>query len=106
MAKRKVKSKLLTRIDPGILKPKPLGVSQHAAKNGARVTTAVNPVRSPFPTSLSEPFDFSADPTNFAEERSDDGGDDTDVEEVLKEFFASQVCSFLFPWRHRNLFSC
>ena len=93
------------RIDPGILEPKPLGVSQHMAKNGAYITTAINPVWLPLATSLSEPFGFNADPSNFAKERLDDDGD-TNVEEVLKEFFASQVCSFLFPSRHRNLFLC
>ena len=101
MAKRKVKSKLLTKIDPGILKPKSLGISQHAAKNGVRVTTTVNPVwttlATPLATPLSEPFGFDANPSSFAEEPLDGDDDDGDVEGFLKEFFAAQVCSFSSP---------
>ena len=97
MAKRKVKSKLLTKGDPGILKPKSLGISQHAAKNGVHVTTTVNPVWTTLATPLSEPFGFDANPSSFAEEPLDGDDDDGNVEGFLKEFFAAQVCSFSSP---------
>ena len=92
-----MRSKLLTKIDPGTLKPKSLGISQHAAKNGVRVTTAVNPVWTPLAAPLSEPFGFRADPSNFAEEPLDNDEDGDDAEGVLKEFFANWVRSFSFP---------
>lgn len=87
-----MKAKTLTKIDPAILKPKPLGVSQHAAGHRKRVTTSVNPLRPPLAIPLPEPANFNADPSNFAEGPLDD--DDSDLEDVLKEFYASQVRSF------------
>lgn len=88
MAKRKLKTNTLTKIDPSVLKPKPLAVSHHATDSGIRVTTALNPVRPPLATPLLEPDIFDADPSNFAEEGSDFCDSDGDVS---KGYFTAQV---------------
>lgn len=95
MAKR-LKSKrvsVLTKIDPASLRSKPQAVSQHAAKDGKPVTTAVNPV-------YEHPFDesdiFNANPLDFKDE---DLGE-TDEEDAVRGYYVSRVCPFLFPSTH------
>jgi hypothetical protein len=85
MAKRKLKTGTLTKIDPSILKPKPVATSQHAGHKGARVIATVNPVRQPLPPADSLGFNFDLenfdsdtghpglDPANIDEECVDDG---------------------------------
>jgi hypothetical protein len=89
MGKRKAK-KTLTKIDPGILRPKPT-VSQHAASNGACVTTIVNPtLRTPV-----DPVAFTVDMSTFDEGylEGDDGGGggDSKDDEVSKGYYIARV---------------
>ena len=69
MGKRKPRNKTLattlTKIDPSILGLNPVAVSQHAARNGARVTTPVNPVIQPPPPV--DPIVFDFDPESLDE---------------------------------------
>jgi len=69
MGKRKPRNKTLattlTKIDPSILKSKPAAVSQHAARNGTRVTTAINPLVHPPPPV--DPIVFNFDPESIDE---------------------------------------
>jgi hypothetical protein len=86
MGKRKVKSKLLTKIDPALLKQKPQAISQHAASDGTRVTTTIKPACQP----LVLPAIFGADTLNFNKEHSEDGDDD---DEVSQEYYITRVCA-------------
>ena len=91
-------SKTLTKIDPGILRPKPSAISQHATGSHTCVTTTVNPVQ-PSLTPPPEPTVFEADLLSFAGERLDDegsdGSEDDDAESVIaRGYYASSVCNF------------
>jgi hypothetical protein len=97
MGKRK-KPNTLTKIDPNVLKPKPItAVSQHASSSRTRVTVTLNPVlpRLP-PTPPPASVTFDADPANLPGEWLDDG---ETGEDVLKGYFSAKVYFFLshFP---------
>jgi len=93
MAKRKVK-KTLTKIDPSILKPKPQAISQHAADDGIRVTTTVEPVYPPVaPDPLLDPAILEA---IFDAETSDLTGDEDFDDGVSRGYYVARVC-VLFP---------
>ena len=83
MGKRKTKSKNLTKIDPSLLKPKPVAISQHVAPNGLHVTTAVNPILEHL-VPLVGPLGFDFDPASFDGEHSED-----DV--TGEDYYAAQV---------------
>lgn len=89
MGKRKAKN-TLTKINPGVLKYKPVAVSQHASQGGARVTTTVNPICPPSTAPPTDPF-FDPDPGNFSEECDEDDGTE---EDVLREYYVSRVRAF------------
>jgi hypothetical protein len=82
----------ITNIDPRALKNRPLdAVSQHAPGGRtrvARVTAVLNPVLPRLP----EPPLFTADPSNFTEERAVDDDDDEDI----SGYFSAQVFFLLF----------
>ena len=80
MTKHKSKKVTLTKIDPSILKPKPVATSQHASHTGARVIATVNPVRQPLPPADS--LGFNLDLGNFD---SDPGHPDLDPGNVGEE---------------------
>jgi hypothetical protein len=92
MGKRKSKNKTLTKIDPSILKPKLIAVSQHAAHDGARVTTTVNPARV-LPVSPVDPLAFDFDPGGFNEDFEEDE-EDQEEESILREYYVARVCVF------------
>jgi hypothetical protein len=77
MGKRKVKNRTLTKIDPSILESKPVAISQHAATNGARITTAINPVCPP-PLPPVNFLAFDLDSPFNEEHLEDDGGEEED----------------------------
>lgn len=92
MGKRKAKVKVLTKIDPSILKPKPQAISQHAADNGTRVTTAVKPtLRPPVLDPLLDPATFDADVSDFDNECLEDDGDNDDIS---RGYYVSRVRAF------------
>jgi len=95
MGKRKRKFDTLTKIDPKILKPKPLAaVSQYAADDKTRITTSIRPILPhPAPTPLELPI-FDADPVNFAEECPSDG---ENIEDISKGYFSAKVRYFRVP---------
>ena len=91
MGKRNTRNKTLTttltKIDPSILKLGPTAVSQHAAEDGTRVTTTVNPVVQ-FP-SPADPIVFGFDPEGIDEDPvvCNGGGDGTGG------YYVSRVCN-------------
>lgn len=95
MGKRKAKNSTLTKIDPSILKPKMVAVSQYAAHGGARVTTAVNPIRAP-PVSSIDPFafDFGFDSHVENEEEDEEDEDEQGEDDVSKKYYVARVCVF------------
>ena len=95
MGKRKARNTTLTKIDPRILTPKPVAVSQHAAHDGTRVTTTVNPVCAP-PVSSIEPLAFGSGPGDVDEDLEEDSGeDDDDDDDISKGYYAAQVIYIL-----------
>ena len=91
MGKRKFKNKTLattlTKIDPSIFESKPVAVSQHAAQNGIRVTTTINPVVQPPPPFNPIIFNFDPEsidenPVAYNEEEDGTGG-----------YYVSRVCN-------------
>ena len=89
MSRRKAgKRTTLTKIDPSILIPKPVAVSQHAAQNGARVTMTVNPASQPLVPPL-DSLDFNLDPENFNEELA---GGTVSEEEFSRGYYVTRVC--------------
>jgi len=87
MARRKAAKTTLTKIDPSILIPKPVAVSQHAARNGTRVTMTVNPTKPPVP--LVDSLNFNLDPENFNEEPT---GGTVSEEEFSRGYYVARVC--------------
>lgn len=85
--KRKAK-KTLTKIDPSTLKQRPQATSQHAADNGTRVTTTVNPILQPPVIPGLDTFTFDADASNFDEEFLEDGGG------ASRGYYVARVCTF------------
>lgn len=77
---RRKKNNTLTKIDPSILKLKPQAIAQHAASDGKRVITAVEPSH---PLLASEPLlhpDFlDTEIKNFDHEGLEDDGTDEDI---------------------------
>lgn len=99
MGKRKAKTGTLTKIDPRILKIKPLAVSQHSTGRGARVTTTVNPVKPPELATPPQGLIFGADPSNFTEDYlGDDGNDEDDDNDdnISSRYHTTRVCVLLF----------
>lgn len=88
MSKRRSKKTTLTKIDPASLRPKLQAISQHASEDGTTVTTAVNPPRNPPP--FDESDIFNANPLNF---KGDSLGDDSNEDEVAREYYVARVCS-------------
>lgn len=93
MTRRKAgKKTTLTKIDPSILMPKPVAVSQHAAQNGARVTMTVNPTSQPLvpPLDSLDSLDFNLDPEKFNEEPT---GGTVSEEEFSRGYYVTRVCA-------------
>ena len=91
MARHKTaKSTTLTKINPSVLKPKPVAVSQHAAQDGTHITKAVNPIRQP-PVPLVDPLAFSLGLENFNEEST---GDVINGEDISRGYYVAWVCAF------------
>ena len=87
MAKAKVKNTTLTKINPSVLRPKPAAVSQHAALDGTRVTTAVNPVHvPPIPPTDSLAFDL-----DFGDLDKDLEEEEEEEADILKEYYVARV---------------
>ena len=102
MGKRKAKNKTLTKIDLSTLRLKPAAVSQHAAHDGTRITTAVNPVRAPRVTpSHSLAFDFGPGGLDgdFEEEEEEEEEEGEEGEDVSKGYYVARVFVF-FTLRH------
>ena len=92
MGKRKVKNKVLTKIDPSLFKLKPQATSLHAAGDGTRVTTTVQLTNhsdslKALPTS---PNFFVDVPDTTNEGWGDDGADD----DVSRGYYVARVCFF------------
>jgi len=88
MTRRKAGGKTtLTKIDPSILTYKPVAVSQHAARNGAHVTTTVNPT-SQFPVPLVDSLVLNLDPESFNEEST---GGTVSEEEISMGYHVAKV---------------
>ena len=77
----------LTKIDPSILKPKPAAVSQHAARNGTRVTATINPLVH-FPPPV-DPIVFNFDPESIDENPIAYCGE----EDRTGGYYVSRVCN-------------
>lgn len=92
MGKRKVKSRTLTKIDPRILKPRLVAISQHATRGGARVTATVNPVRV-LPVSPIDPLAFDLDPGDFNEGFEDDE-EEPGEGDISKGYYVARVCIY------------
>jgi hypothetical protein len=86
MTKRKAKKTTLTNIDPSLLKPKTLAISQHATSNGARVTTPIRPAHKTPPRV--DPVILDFDPSTFDREWLEAEVDEEDTDE---EDFISRV---------------
>ena len=86
MSKRKAKDRLLTKIDPRVLKLKPQATSQHVAENGTRVTTTIKPGCQPPVV----PVVFGADALDFEDDHLEDGSSDDDV---ANEYHVTRVCA-------------
>ena len=85
MARRRAKKTTLTNIDPSLLKPKTLAISQHETSNGTRVTTPIHPIRETPPAV--DPVVFDLDPSNFDREWFEaeaDEGDSDEEESALR----------------------
>ena len=100
MKKRKsrLQNKTLTKIDPSILRPKPLAISQHTSSSCTPVTTTINPVQPSF-APPSEPTLFEADPSSLAGDCLSDEGSDSnegndDEDNVARGYYAGRVCNF------------
>lgn len=85
------------KINPRILKPKLAATSQHAANDGTRITTAVNPIRASRVT-LFDPLAFGLDlgGLNVGVEEGEE--EEEEEEEVSKVYYVDQVCVFCPPW--------
>ena len=66
------------KIDPRTLRPKLHAISQHAAEDGVRVTTAINLVPAA-PDPLENLLTFAADTSNFSEGHSEDNETEEDI---------------------------
>ena len=97
MAKHKTKNKVLTKIDPSVLKSKHRApaVSQHSASNGIRVTTTVKPTRQLPPATsnpLADPYIFGPDVLNLDEEHLQENDDDGDIS---RGYYVARVWTFV-----------
>lgn len=92
MGKRKVKNKLLTKIDPSLFKSKPQATSVHAAGDGTRVTTAVKLTHPSDPLEAHpNSANIPADVLDTANEGWEGGGAD---EEISRGYYVARVCPF------------
>ena len=97
MAKHKMKNKVLTKIDPSVLKSKHRvpAVSQHSAGNGICITTTVKPTcQLPPATSnpLADPYIFGPDVLNLNEEHLQENDNDGDI---LRGYYVAWVWTFV-----------
>ena len=109
MGKRKARNKNenITKIDPDTLELRPFAVSQHAARDGTRVTAVIKSmagsIRKPSTSQVDLSVTFSADPSELeGEYLEDDGNDDGGGGDISRGYYVARVCissSFAFYTR-------